>query len=875
MESATKPWCHKGGVVWLMMDLQVAPPSLLAGARGNEMKKKAGTLVVALTVVCATSAVPPASAAEAEGQVTQPVARGPAKSSLNMADSLQRELAEIAARPVGQNRDVEIKVRSAIPRSEARDLAESVGGALRMSAGGYHWMSVPVERVSQVASHDSVEYVGLGERPFPLADTSEGVATMSASEWTNSDLTGDGIDVGIIDIGFSGYAAAVASGDLPADLITRDFCFDFGATVHGTGVAEIVHDVAPDARLHLICIDDIADLADAVTYAKSAGIDVINHSVGWFNSSRGDGSGGPGTPEGIAESAIEAGIVWVNAAGNHAARHWKGKFDDLDSDGVHEFVPGVDIGNAFELPPGRTVAVFLKWDSWPVTAVDYDLYLYDHDIEDVVAASEDTQNGSQPPTEQLTFTNFSGSPKVVEAVITKFAGSGSPRIDLFVTTSSLQYRETAGSLLEPAGHPKVITVGATCWSDDHLASYSSRGPNIAGDKKPDVTAPTGVTTSVYGAGSANCNSGFAGTSSAAPHTAGMAALVLQGSPSLSPSKVADRLEANVVDFGGAGKDNKFGSGRLDAHGLCDGQVASIVGTDDADTLSGTPKRDVIAGYGGGDLIKGNGGNDLICAGNGFDTVLGGDGNDEMRGQNGNDLLLGGPDADKYYGGPGDNTASFVDATGPVTVDLDAGTATGEGTDKLSAILNVWGSPFDDQIQGSDQANVILSMAGHDIVLGGDGADELIGGPGGDELLGGNGADTLDGENGADTLRGGRGFDLLIGGPHPDDIRGGRGHDTVSYRGAPGMVTVRLDKRRAFGAWALDQLLAIENIIGSPFADILVGNVLANRIKGRSGDDLLRGGPGDDSIHGQGGFDEARGGGGLDLCLTAEVITGCE
>lgn len=835
-------------------------------------------LAVALTVVCATLAAPAAAAGD---DAALPGLMRTDKHPSNISDSLRQELAGIAAKPLGHDLTVEIKVRSAIHIGEARDLAASAGGALRMSAGGYHWMSVPAGNVAEIASRESVEYVAPAERPYPLGDTSEGVATMAASEWTGSGLTGDGIDVGIIDIGFSGYGAAVVSGDLPADLVTQDFCGNFEGNVHGTGVAEIVHDVAPDARLHLICIDGIADLADAVTYAKNNGIDIINHSVGWFNSSRGDGSGGPGTPEGIAESAIEAGIVWVNAAGNHADRHWKGKFKDSSGDGVHEFVAGVDESNAFELPNGATVTVFLKWDSWPVTAVDYDLLLYDRDIKDVVnlagvvAISADVQNGSQPPIEKVTFSNFSGSSMVLGAAVVKVSGGSNPRMDLFVTTSSLQYVETAGSLLEPAGHPKVVTVGATCWNNDKLASYSSRGPTIGGVTKPDVAAPTGVTTSVYGGGSANCNAGFTGTSSAAPHAAGMAALILQGSPSLGPSKVADRLEANVVDLGGAGNDNKFGSGRLEAHGLCDGQVASIVGTNGAETLSGTSKRDVIAGYGGGDLIKGKGGNDLICAGNGFDTVVGGQGNDEMRGQNGNDVLRGGPGADKYYGGSGDNTASFVNADGPVVADLAAGTATGEGSDTLSAIVNLVGSPFDDDLRGSSASNSILGMGGHDLLLGGDGADELLGGPGGDELFGEGGADTLDGEEGADKLRGGSGYDLLIGGPHPDDIRGGNGNDTVSYQGAPGIVTVRLDKKEAFGGWALDQLLSIENIIGSPFADLLVGDDLANRIKGRAGDDLLRGGPGDDSIHGQGGTDEARGGGGSDSCLTSEVVVGCE
>ena len=64
---------------------------------------------------------------------------------------------------------------------------------------------------------------------------------------------------------------------------------------HGTAVAEIVHEMAPGAQLYLICIDTRGRPQDTPrTYAKTNGITIVNHSVGWFNSGRGDGSGGAG-----------------------------------------------------------------------------------------------------------------------------------------------------------------------------------------------------------------------------------------------------------------------------------------------------------------------------------------------------------------------------------------------------------------------------------------------------------------------------------------------------------------------------------------------------------------------------------------------------
>ncbi|HSQ37006.1 MAG TPA: peptidoglycan-binding protein [Acidimicrobiia bacterium] len=88
--------------------------------------------------------------------------------------------------------------------------------------------------------------------------------------------------------------------------------------------------------------------------------------------------------------------------------------------------------------------------------------------------------------------------------------------------------------------------------------------------------------------------------------------------------------------------------------LCQGAVATIVGTDGPNELVGTDGRDVIVGLGGDDYIEGLGGDDLICAGSGDDVVRGGLGDDRILGEAGDDFLYGDGGSDYLVGGVGDD-----------------------------------------------------------------------------------------------------------------------------------------------------------------------------------------------------------------------------
>jgi subtilisin family serine protease len=99
----------------------------------------------------------------------------------------------------------------------------------------------------------------------------------------------------------------------------------------------------------------------------------------------------------------------------------------------------------------------------------------------------------------------------------------------------------------------VITVGAVRYSlPNVIEPYSCQGPNADGIIKPDLVAPDCVSTASL--------SPFCGTSAAAPHVAGLAALVKEANPGWSPSQIKSYLESEASDLGQIGKDNVFGSG---------------------------------------------------------------------------------------------------------------------------------------------------------------------------------------------------------------------------------------------------------------------------------------------------------------------------
>jgi subtilisin family serine protease len=108
--------------------------------------------------------------------------------------------------------------------------------------------------------------------------------------------------------------------------------------------------------------------------------------------------------------------------------------------------------------------------------------------------------------------------------------------------------------LFPASDPNVIAVAATD-SGDKLFAQSNRGRHIA------VAAP-GVDLIVAAPGGGYQLS--SGTSFAAAHVSGVAALLIERKPSTDAVAVRNALLTSAIDLGPKGRDDQFGAGLIDA-----------------------------------------------------------------------------------------------------------------------------------------------------------------------------------------------------------------------------------------------------------------------------------------------------------------------
>ncbi len=433
-------------------------------------------------------------------------------------------------------------------------------------------VSAPISELDRVAEADGVQFVRLPIRPEPDAIVSEGVSDIRAEVLTASGFTGRGTKIGVIDIGFVGVPSVQNQGELP-EVYHRDFTrqgiFEKGnlserAMAHGSACAEIVHDIAPDAEIHLYKVGNLLSWENAKDAAVRDSLDIVTVSLSYFDGF-GDGSGRACE---IVDDAFQNGILWVNSAGNYAGRVIRAQFSDPDSDGWHNFDGDDEIATLEDgsgkrnLQEGEEVKAWLIWNEWPVTSNDYDLVLVriNHDDSVEVVERADTRQVESPPRESLVDTVR--EPGTYGLAVWRAEDAKSTEFKLISGKHDLDGPVSiSGTVSTPGDARGALTVGALShlnWTTGPIESYSSQGPTYDGRFKPDLVAPAGVSTISYGP------SGYYGTSAATPHVAAAAALLKSANPvDYNAQKLKDVLTQAVVDMGDPGRDNVYGYGRLD------------------------------------------------------------------------------------------------------------------------------------------------------------------------------------------------------------------------------------------------------------------------------------------------------------------------
>ncbi len=501
----------------------------------------------------------------------------------------------------------------------------------------------PLGALERAVRLPSLRFIAASLRPQTQAGlvTSEGDAAMLADDARSAyAVDGSGVTVGVISDSYNqrgGAANDVGSGDLPAGVVVLDDTANCGSlflpqtcTDEGRAMMQIVHDVAPGAGLAFhTAYNGMAGFANGILrLAADAGAKVIADDILYLEE--------PMFQDGIIAQAVDqvvaGGAAYFSAAGNQALDSYESPyvasgeefyvqnfFGTEDRGMLHDFDPGpqVDYMQAITVPVGGTAIVALQWDS-PFGSLssgqsspnDIDIYLTDASGTVILASSIDDNIQGGDPTEVLQFVNSGAYGTSFNILIALFDGpaAGLMKYVQFGQLTVNEYVTESSSLYGHANAAGAEAVGAAFWGDTpaygtsppKLEYYSSAGGtpilfDSAGNRlatpkvrnRPQIVAPDGVNTTFFYADSsvdADDWPNFFGTSAAAPHAAGVAALMRQAGPASTPAEIYSALEATAIDMETAGFDFDSGYGLVKA----DDAVGAVYDSSPPPPVSGPP-----------------------------------------------------------------------------------------------------------------------------------------------------------------------------------------------------------------------------------------------------------------------------------------------
>lgn len=408
--------------------------------------------------------------------------------------------------------------------------------------------------------------------------------------------TGAGVTVGVLSDSDDFLEQSIASGDLPASTITIPGQSGRPGAGEGTAMMEIVHDMAPDANLVFASAfnspESFAENIRALRFTYHCDV-IVDDIIYYFES--------PYEDDIIAQAVADVvadGAQYFSSAGNQGnvndgtSGTWEGDFKPAGTLAtlpsgytVHNFGNKV-ISDRIEKAGGPLI---LHWSdpgtlAAPAASNDYDVFVLDQDLRNVVAASTDLQDGAGLPFEYLGF----NLPRGFRVVIAKHpeaetrairavlfngelglatAGStfGHSAVAGAFSVAAVNVAEAAGGEFE-AGPTTPVELfsadgGRRVFYDRNNnpirggVTFASGGGELR--QKPDIAAADGVSTTLPGSSGLNP---FFGTSAAAPHAGAIAALIKGAVPGITQAQVRDALLAGALDIEAAGTDQDSGRG---------------------------------------------------------------------------------------------------------------------------------------------------------------------------------------------------------------------------------------------------------------------------------------------------------------------------
>jgi len=463
--------------------------------------------------------------------------------------------------------------------------------------------AVPVTSVTSLAARADVSRIRLPAIPHSNvgAVQSQGYIAHAANTVVGSmHIDGTGVKVGVLSDSAlpATVSALIASGDLPADTtVLPGQAGPSDGEDEGTAMMEIVHDMAPGAKLYFAtAFTSEESFADNILALAAAGCKVIVDDVSYFDE--------PAFQDGIVAKAVNQvtaqGVVYFSSAANSGSLTkgtsgtWEGDFHDggpvtglLASAGetgrVHAFVAGQN----YDVLTAPTQFVILHWSD-PVggAANDYDVFILSPSGTQLYGYSADAQTGTGDPLELAYAGDGFQFPAGSRIVVVKYSGVAralhidTERGALSIGTSGATFGHNAGA--------NTMSMAATYWNSAKRGlapftgfpntneTFSSDGPRkifyqpdgtpitpgnfLFGTnggttlQKPDLAAADGVVTKTVGFNP------FFGTSAAAPHAAAIAALVRSARPDYTVDQTKAAMRNSALDSMTAGLDRDSGYG---------------------------------------------------------------------------------------------------------------------------------------------------------------------------------------------------------------------------------------------------------------------------------------------------------------------------